>query len=490
MNPPNPLSRLVSKAVLASALAAATALTGCATNPATGQRQLSLIGEQQEIAMGRDAAREIDATLGLYPDEAAQRYVADIGRRLAALSERPDLPWSFKIVDDPTVNAFALPGGFIYVTRGILTHLADEAQLASVLGHEIGHVTARHSVERLSKAQLAGIGLGLGAILSPELRDYGDLAQMGLGLLFLKYSRDDERQADDLGLRYLRRDDYDPRQMPQVFELLGRVGAASGGGRIPDWLATHPAPEDRYERISSAVGRLGGDFTAARVGREPYLATLDGMVFGDDPREGFFDGATFYHPSLAFRLGFPEGWKTSNQKRAVTALSGERDAQVVLTLAAGDSPAAAEREFFAQQGVERGDSWRPDLRGLDAAGRFFAVPRQQGERLVGAVAFVALGGRVFQLYGYTLESRWRTYDRTIAAAIESFARVTDRRVLEVEPKRIAVVKLPAAMALEDFARRYPSTVDVETLALINQVDPGARFAAGSEVKRVVGGELP
>ena len=164
-------------------------------NPATGERQLTLIGEAQEIQMGREADQEISASLGLYADEAAQRYVSALGQELAAKSERPDLPWSFKVVDDPIVNAFALPGGFIYVTRGIMAHLSSEAELVAVLGHEIGHVTGRHSVERLSKAQLANVGLGVGMIVSPRFRQFGDLAQMGMGLLFLKYSRDDEREA-------------------------------------------------------------------------------------------------------------------------------------------------------------------------------------------------------------------------------------------------------------------------------------------------------
>ena len=179
-------------------------LLGCATNPATGKRQLSLIGEQDEIAMGREADKDIVALDG--PSTTTpelQAYVQELGAALAAESERPNLPWTFRVLDDPIVNAFALPGGYIYVTRGILSHLNSEAELVGVLGHEIGHVTARHSVSRLSKAQLFSIGLGgRGWRVSPELREFGGIAQSGLGLLFLKYSRDDERQADDLGLRY------------------------------------------------------------------------------------------------------------------------------------------------------------------------------------------------------------------------------------------------------------------------------------------------
>src|SRR5439155_757503 len=177
----------------------------CATNPATGAKQLSLVSESQEIQMGREYDREVTASIGLYPDSALQRYEQQFGSRLAATSERPGLPWSFHVVDDPVVNAFALPGGFIYVTRGILAHLNSEAELAGVVGHEIGHVTARHIASRMTKQQLAQVGLVVGSIASPQLERYAGLASSALNVLFLKYSRDDESQADHLGLRYMRR---------------------------------------------------------------------------------------------------------------------------------------------------------------------------------------------------------------------------------------------------------------------------------------------
>src|SRR5581483_975197 len=197
---------------IAACLAVATA--ACATNPATGAKQLMLVSESQEIGMGRSYDREVVAT-----------------------SERPRLPWTFRVVDDPVVNAFALPGGYIYVTRGILAYLNSEAELAGVVGHEIGHVTARHAASQLTRQQLAQTGLALGALASPTVERFAGLASAGLGVLFLKYSRDDESQADELGLRYLRRANYDPREMPHVFDMLARVSRAEGGGRVPEWLA-------------------------------------------------------------------------------------------------------------------------------------------------------------------------------------------------------------------------------------------------------------
>ena len=475
---------------LAALTVAVTALVllapGCATNPATGQRQLSLIGEEQEIAMGREADRQVVAQLGLYPDEDLQRYVEGIGRKLAAASERPDLPWTFRVVDDPVINAFALPGGFIYVTRGILTHFDNEAQLAAVLGHEIGHVTGRHSVERVSKAQLAQLGLGVGAILQPEIANYADLAQTGLSLLFLKYSRDDEREADTLGLRYMSRDRYAAAEMAEVFSLLDRVSAAAGGGRIPGWLATHPAPANRRERIAEEIARAGLP-AAGTVHAAEYLARIDGMVFGENPREGFFEGNAFYHPELAFQLRFPEGWRSQNTRQAVAALAPDQDAVVVLSLASADSPSAAADQFFRQQGLRRGNALAGGFGGLPAETALFAADRAQGEDLVGIAAFVGHAGRIFQLLGYTAESDFRRYQNTLEQAAASFSRLTDRDKLEVQPQRIDVVELSAPTTLESFARRFDSAVDLQTLALINQVEPGATLPAGALVKRVVGG---
>src|SRR5256712_151240 len=285
----------------------ATLAAACASNPATGSRQLMLVSESQEIALGRDYDQQVAASIGIYPDSELQRYIQQFGARLAASSERPNLPWSFRVVDDPVVNAFALPGGFIYVTRGILAHLNSEAELAGVVGHEIGHVTARHSANQMTKQQLAQVGLVVGTIASPEFGRYSGLAGQALGVLFLKYSRDNERQADDLGLRYMRRVNYDPREMPHVFEMLARVSQAQGGGRVPEWLATHPDPENRRGRIEQEIAALPQNFTGVAVNRDIYLRRLDGLVYGSNPREGYFKENQFFHPQLRFRMTFPAG---------------------------------------------------------------------------------------------------------------------------------------------------------------------------------------
>jgi predicted Zn-dependent protease len=472
----------------AAALVAGALIAACATNPATGRRQLSLVSEAQEIQMGREADQQVAASIGLYPDTALPSYVQRVGAALASTSERPGLQWTFRVVDDAAVNAFALPGGYVYVTRGLLAHLNSEAELAAVIGHEIGHVTARHSVSQMSKAQLLSVGLVVGMILRPQLQNFGGLAQAGLELLFLKYSRDDEKQADELGLRYLTRAGYDPRPMTQVFRTLERVGTAEGGGRVPAWLSTHPDPGDRGRLITAAIAALPAGQAGARIEGEAYLQRIDGIVFGDDPREGYFKGTVFYHPGMRFRVDFPPGWKPSNQKQAVGAMSPSQDAVVVITLANRESPQAAYQEFFSQPGIQRGQPWRGNINGLTAYANAFAAQTDQGV-LQGLAAFVQHEGKVFQILGYAPSSRWPRHESVITSAVGSFAPLTDRRFLSVQPKRLDLVVLPQPMTIEEFARRFPSTVSVQTLAIINEVEPGQRIEPGRRVKRVVGGEL-
>jgi predicted Zn-dependent protease len=479
MRPAPPQARLAAAVLLA-------ALPACATNPATGRRQLSFVSEEQEIQMGQQADQEISAAVGIYRDPDLESYVQRLGATLAAQSERPNLRWQFRILDDPSVNAMALPGGYNYVTRGLLTYMNSEAELAAVMGHEIGHVTARHTVNQMSKQQLANVGMVLGMILRPELRNYGNLAEVGLGLLFLKYGRDDERESDALGFRYMTRAGYDPRPMADVFTTLERVSQAEGArGRVPAWLSTHPAPEDRRKRIADLIQESALP-ASGTVDREEYARRLDGIMFGENPREGFFEQNVFYHPELRFRFEFPPGWQTNNQKQAVAAMSPEQDGLVVITMGSGESAQAAAGQFFSQQGIQRGQAWRGDVNGLRAQAYQFAAATQQGT-LQGIAAFVEMDGKVYQVLGYAPQQRWGRHEATINRALGSFDRVTDRRVLDVQPARLRVVKVPAGMTVAEFARRYPSTASLQTLASINGVSGPDQPLRDRLAKQVVGG---
>lgn len=460
---------------------------GCATNPATGEREISLIGEGQEVQMGQESDPQIIASMGLYQDDAVQQYVNQLGQRLAAASERPDLPWTFRVIDDPTVNAFAVPGGFIYVTRGLMAHMTSEAQLVGVLGHEIGHVTARHSVSQMSRQQLAQIGLGIGMILSPQLAQLGDLAGAGLQVLFLKYSRDNENEADELGVRYMRRVNYEPTQLAEVMATLERVSAeAESSGRVPEWLSTHPNPPNRVANILEAARATEAEASGTpTIRRAEYMRQLDNMVFGLNPREGYFEDNLFLHPDMRFRFEFPSGWQTVNQKQAVQGISGQQDAMIALTAAEG-TPQQALQQFGSQQGLQMGSARSTTVNGLPAATAEFMATTEQGN-LRGVVLFVAHNNMTFQLLGYTPEPSWNGYAQTLTRSLGSFAPLTDRVALAKQPKRMDVVTVPSSMTLATFMQRYPSVEEPQVVALINQIQGDARLSSGTLYKRVVAG---
>ena len=218
---------------------------------------MSLISEAEEIAQGRQADAEIRREMGVYADEELQRYVSGIGERVASVSHRPNLPWTFTVLDSPVVNAFALPGGFVYVTRGLMAHLEDESELAGVLGHEVGHVTARHASQQFTRSAGGSIGMLLMSIFVPSIRPFGDLASAGLSTLFLKYGREDELESDRLGMEYASKAGWDPAGVPHFLETLSRLDALTERG-IPNWLSTHPEPGSRVEKARARGGREGG----------------------------------------------------------------------------------------------------------------------------------------------------------------------------------------------------------------------------------------
>jgi predicted Zn-dependent protease len=459
------------------------AAAACATNPVTGRRELSLISESQEVAMGLEAAKEASQQMGVYPDSQLQAYVASLGQPIARSSERPGLPWSFTVIDDPVVNAFALPGGPIFVTRGILAHMNSEAQLVSVLGHEIGHVTAKHSVNQMSRAQLAQIGLVGAMIIKPELQRFGNLGSQALGLMFMKFGRDDETQADDLGFRYMTNALYDPAEMTEMFRTLDR--SSGGKGDIPEWLSTHPNPGNRVTKTQERIAAWTRPAGPLKVNRDPFLRALDGMVFGDDPRQGYFEQSVFLHPGLRFRFVFPSGWATQNQATQVAGVSPQQDAIVVLTGAGNAAPAQAASAFFSQQGIQALGTSNTPINGLPATVGQFRARTEQAD-LAGYAAFIHLDGATYRILAYTDQQLVSSYDGAFRQAIGSFQRLTDPRALSVKPQRVRLVQLRSAMTLSQFQQQYPSAIPIEQLALINGVQSTtASFPVGTWLKRVV-----
>jgi len=458
-------------------------LAACAINPVTGERQLALISEAQEIQMGQQVAAGAEAQLGLVDDPGLQAYVNGLGQQIAAASERPDLPWRFGVIDDPAPNAFAAPGGYIYVTRGLLTLMRSEAELFSVLGHEVGHVTARHSVTMMSRAQLAQIGLGLGSVISPTVAQFSDLAASGLQLLFLSYGRDAERQADDLGFRYAVEHGYDVREMTNVFAVLRESSVVAGQSPMPVWLSSHPYPDERIKRINQKIARMPAADRGGRVGQADFLGYISGLTYGVNPRNGFFEENRFSHPDLAFRMDMPRGWRTQNTAQAVVAGSPAQDAIVQLTLAQGSATEVA-TAFFRQQGMATRNVRNTTINRLPAVVGEFEADSQQG-RVGGIAAFITLGERTYQILAYTPATQRATHDAAFRAAIGSFAPLTDRAALARQPQRVEIITVPRAMTLEQLNQAYPSSIPMVELALINHLQgPQATVPQGYLFKRV------
>ena len=302
----------------------ALSLAGCSTNPATGEKQFTaFMSPAQENQIGAQEHQKIAKQYGFYKDQKLQNYVSKVGARVVQKTERPDVQYKFYLLDSPIVNAFALPGGYIYVSRGLLALANSEAELASVLGHEAGHITARHSAERYSH----GVATSLGAmILSTAVGDSSVSEALGMGtnLYLSSYSRGQENQADSLGIRYLSHSGYDVTAMSKFLSNLNSEKNLSAklDGRddaaVASYFSTHPATADR---VNKTVGEARSFIQGGDIGRDDYLKMIDGLVYGDSAAQGFVRKNTFYHPAIGFMFTVPDGYKIDNQASAVLATS-------------------------------------------------------------------------------------------------------------------------------------------------------------------------
>jgi len=462
---------------------AAQLMLSCATNPVTGKKEFSLLSESDEIRLGAEADRGIVAQYGLYDDPEVAEYVSDLGQRMAEISHRPHLEWHFRVLDSPVVNAFALPGGYIYMTRGILAYLNSEAELAGVMGHEIGHVTARHGAAAYTRAQLAQVGLTAGYVLSETFRRFGDIAETGIGLLFLSFSRSQESQSDELGVQYATALGYDAREMSRFFATLDRM-AEKRGQALPSFLSTHPNPEDREVRtlrLAEAAQQDAGQKKFIKA-RERYLSKIEGLVFGEDPRQGFVEGGYFYHPTLDFQFPVPEKWEVVNTPQAVLMSNPEEDAAIQFSLATQKGAQAAAEAFVANSQAQVRRSHATRVHGFETV---VVESQVTGKNQVLAVLsyFIEKGGRVFVFHGFTTPARYATYVQTFSHVMNQFDRLRSAAAKRKKPMRVKIVRVTKGGTLKQVLQRYGGVkISLKDLALINGMELTDTVRAGQQIK--------
>jgi predicted Zn-dependent protease len=466
-------------------------LAACATNPVTGEREFTLMSESQEIAMGRESDGQVRAEMGVYNDPELAKYVSDIGLRLAKLSERPSLPWQFTVVDQPAINAFALPGGFIYITRGILPFLEDEAELAGVLGHEIGHVTARHSVQQYTRTVGGVAALGALGVFVPAARPFGQLSEQAMALLFLKYGRNDELQADQLGARYEASGGWDPAGVPGMLSTLGLLDEADGDRKgIPNWMSTHPAPLARVAEIKPLVSELKAGRSNFVTNRDGLERRIDGVIFGDNPEQGVIRGSVFLHPPLRFRIDFPPKWEIANSPQQVVAKAPDADVFMLLQGVSkpdGQTVSDVALAHMKAAGFRSVSGDRTTINGLDA---FVGVYQGQIEGLgdvSSRAAHIAHGGSYYLVAGLVPPAGFDSADSTFTTAIRSFRPLTVAEAQAIRPSRIDYYTVREGDTWASLAERSGGTIRPSTLAVMNHSSPDAAPRVGVRIRMVVTG---
>lgn len=461
----------------------------CATNPVTGKKQVVLMSEAQEIAMGKEADPQIIAQYGLYENKELQDFITEKGKQMAAISHRPALDYQFRIVDSDVINAFAVPGGYVYFTRGIMAHFNNEAEFAGVLGHEIGHIAARHSVEQQRNSVLGQVGILAGILIEPDLAQFAETASQGLGLLLLKFSRDAERESDQLGVEYSSKIGYDAKEMAGFFQTLERKSAQGGQGELPGFLSTHPNPGDRFV----TVGKLATEWkqklnlTNPQVNRNAYLKKIEGLIYGEDPKQGYLENNVFYHPVLKFQFTIPQGWSYQNTPTQVQVAPKDGKALMILTLGKGNSLQEAASGFLQQNNLQLVDSRDVNVNGLPALAVLADVKQQQGQQqqqpLRTVSYFIQYGQAIYLMLGVTSTADFNNYSSFFTNTQQSFRELTDASKLNKKPERVRLRTVGSARTLEQALRNgNVNEKRLEELAILNGMKLTDRVEQGTIIK--------
>jgi predicted Zn-dependent protease len=483
------------------------ALAACGTqvvNPVTGQTERSVMSEQDEIAEGKKAHESVLAEYGVYNEPKLQAYVNDVGQKLARQSHRANLVWTFTVLDSPEINAFALPGGYVYVTRGIMAYLDSEAELAGVIGHEIGHVTARHGAQRATRQQNAGIGVIAATVLGAVLEGAGlggatDLAsqvsQTAAAGYVASYSRDQELQADQLGAEYLARNQYNPQNMVEVIGVLKNQerfaadAARAEGKAVPsgnNWLASHPSNDKRLADIREIAAKYKGQY--GDDGRARYLQAINGMAFGESREQGVVRGRNFYHEGLGIALTAPTGWQIRNAPEAVVLATGAGDAGLIVRVVPAKAGNTHEEVIRNVIKPTEGKTERRTLNGLAATHFTGSVRNQQGQSKSIELTLVAgPGGRNYAMqYAAKDAAAMQRANAQITEAASSFRPITAADRAAAKPWSVKMVAYPRG-GFAELARSSPLTVRAEEqLRLMNSAYGGGAEPKPGQMVKVVG----
>ncbi|MGI8599209.1 MAG: M48 family metalloprotease [Chitinophagaceae bacterium] len=459
----------------------------CATNPVTGKRQVVLMSEAQELAMGQEADPQIVAQFGLYEDAALQAFIQDKGKQMAAISHRPNITYHFKVIDSDVLNAFAVPGGYVYFTRGIMAHFNSEADFAGVLGHEIGHIAHRHTVEQQRNQMLGQLGLIAGMIISPTIAQFGEAASQGLGLMLLKFGRDAERESDQLGVEYSTKIGYDARQMANFFQTLQRSSEAAGSDPLPNFLSTHPDPGDRLTTVTKLAREWQQklNLTNPKINREAYLKRIDGLIYGEDPKGGYRENNVFYHPVLKFQFPTPANWRYQNSPQQVALASPDGKAMMLLMLAQGTSLQQAAQGVLEKYKMTNRSYRELNVNGLNAAELYAdQVPPQGQQGGVRTVSYlIQYGQLIYHMIGVAGPADFASYERTFLGTMQAFRELTDQAKINKKPDRVRIRTVNQARTLEQALRGYNTPQNkLQELAILNGMTLTERLSQGTLIK--------
>lgn len=466
-------------------------IAACAVNPVSGKKEISFMSEAQEIQIGADADPQIVAQFGLHENTELQSFINRHGQAMADVSHRPNLKWTFRILDSDVVNAFAVPGGYVYFTRGIMAHFNNEAEFAGVLGHEIGHVTARHSAEQYTKSTLAQVLLIGGMIVSKELRAFANEAQSAMGLLFLKYSRDNESESDGLGAEYSTKVGYDAREMADFFKTLKAL-SDEAGAEIPTFFSTHPDPVDRYNKVKEHAAEWQAKFPkdSYKINRDSYLKMVNGIIYGEDPRQGYVDAGVFYHPELKFQFPVPNNWRLVNSPTQVQMAPSDGKAIMIFTIAQGSSLQAAAQTTTQELKLTVLNSRQitvNGLQGLEVLSEQVSQDPNSGQQAsIGVQSiYIQLKSNIFVFHGVSASQNFNSYEAQFDRTSLGFKELKDASKINVVPEKIKVVSVKSTGTLAQALQAYGmDSKRHKELAILNGMETNTQVTAGTSIKIV------